>query len=112
MKAPLVKAILDVDEPSSGTEAEAGKEQKIPLLKKRYGLYQNVFLTDEDLERLREEFPSDYLERIERLSEYTASTGKSYKNHLATIRSWARKETKSTAGYGHDKYRFDEGESL
>lgn len=112
MKDPLVKAILDVDEPSSGTEAEAGKEQKIPLLKKRYGLYQNVFLTDEDLERLREEFPSDYLERIERLSEYTASTGKSYKNHLATIRSWARKETKSTAGYGHDKYRFDEGESL
>ena len=34
----------------------------------------------------------DYSERIERLSEYIASTGKSYKSHLATIRSWARKD--------------------
>lgn len=37
-------------------------------------------------------YPTDYSERIERLSEYIASTGKSYKSHLATIRSWARKD--------------------
>ncbi|EGP4889905.1 hypothetical protein FI617_002512, partial [Enterococcus faecium] len=30
--------------------------------------------------------------RIERLSEYCESSGKTYKNYLATIRSWARKE--------------------
>ena len=30
--------------------------------------------------------------RVERLSEYMASTGRSYKNHLATIRSWAKRE--------------------
>ncbi len=106
-KDSLEKAISD--EPPSGKEAEA--EQGVTLLKK-YGLYQNVFLTDEDMERLKDEFPADYLERIERLSEYTASTGKSYKNHLATIRSWARKETKSTTGYSHGRYRFEEGESL
>ena len=58
----------------------------------KHGLYQNVLLTDEDFETLKNEFPSDWELRIERLSEYIASTGKSYKNHLATIRSWARKD--------------------
>ena len=59
----------------------------------KYGLYENVLLTDEDYEKLVSEFPHDYTERIERLSEYIASTGKKYKSHLATIRAWARKDT-------------------
>lgn len=66
----------------------------------KYGMYENVLLTDEEYQKLTEEFPHDYTERIERLSEYIASTGKKYKSHLATIRSWARKdtETKPRAG--------------
>ena len=44
------------------------------------------------MEKLKSEFPTDWQERIDRLSEYIASTGKSYKNHLATIRIWARKD--------------------
>ena len=59
----------------------------------KYGMYENVLLSDEDYQKLIEEFPHDYTERIERLSEYIASTGKKYKSHLATIRSWARKDT-------------------
>lgn len=58
----------------------------------KYGMYKNVLLSDEDYQKLQEEFPHDYSERIERLSEYKASTGKSYKSDLATIRAWARKE--------------------
>ena len=58
----------------------------------KYGEYKNVLLSDEDMEKLKSEFPDDYNTRIERLSEYIASTGKVYKNHLATIRCWARKE--------------------
>lgn len=57
-----------------------------------HGQYNNVKLTAEDLESLMKEFPLDYQDRIERLSEYIASSGKKYKNHLATIRAWARKE--------------------
>lgn len=57
----------------------------------KYGLYNNVLLSDEDLNKLKTEF-SDWEQRIERLSEYIASTGKSYKNHLATIRAWSRKD--------------------
>ena len=62
----------------------------------KYGLYENVLLTDMEYKMLQEEFPHDYSARIERLSEYIASTGKKYKNHLATIRSWARKEVVPT----------------
>jgi len=78
----------------------------------RYGLYQNVLLTDEENEKLMAEFPSDYDVRIDRLSEYMASTGKSYKNHLITIRSWARREAPKKQGYNRDAYRFREGDSL
>jgi Asp-tRNA(Asn)/Glu-tRNA(Gln) amidotransferase C subunit len=59
----------------------------------KYGLYKNVLLSDEELEKLKTEF-SDWEERIERLSEYIESSGKRYKSHLATIRAWARKDTK------------------
>lgn len=61
-------------------------------VRQKYGEYNNVLLTDEEMEKLISEFPVDYSERIERLSGYIASTGKRYKNHLATIRNWARKE--------------------
>lgn len=58
----------------------------------KHGMYQNVLLTDEDMRKLQAEFPGDWQQRIDRLSEYMASTGKSYKDHLATIRAWARKD--------------------
>ena len=62
-------------------------------VKHKHGEYQNVLLTDEELDKLKSEYP-DYSERIENLSNYIASTGKTYKSHYATIRNWARKEQK------------------
>lgn len=61
------------------------------LDRRRYGEYKNVLLTDGDMEKLKAEF-QDWEARIERLSSYIAQSGKSYKNHLATIRNWARKD--------------------
>lgn len=63
----------------------------------KYGMYKNVLLSDEDYQKLQAEFPHDYSERIERLSEYIASHGKKYSSHLATIRAWARKEKNKPA---------------
>ena len=60
--------------------------------KHKYGQYQNVLLSDDELEKLKTEFPVDWGERIERVSEYCASKGVTYKNYLATIRTWARKD--------------------
>ena len=77
-------------------ESSAPTKPQKPV-KHKYGEYKNVLLTDEELEKLKEEFP-DWQVRIERLSEYIASTGKSYKSHLATIRSWARKDKQSVVG--------------
>lgn len=57
-----------------------------------YGEYQNVFFTEEQYKKLINEFPDDYKERIEKLSGYMQSTGKKYKDCLATIRNWARNE--------------------
>ena len=74
---------------------EDSVEEAVPPKSPRhkYGLYENVLFTDEEYEKLVAEFPHDYTDRIERLSEYIASTGKKYKSHLATIRAWARKDT-------------------
>lgn len=57
-----------------------------------YGQYKNVLLTDEQLEKLKDEFPQDWQERIDRVDGYVQSTGKKYRDYLATIRNWARKD--------------------
>lgn len=95
------------------TKTKEIKDREKKEARHKYGAYGNVLLSDDDYGKLMAEFPADYLQRIERLSEYMASSGKSYKNHLATIRSWARKEKPAVkSGYSHDIYRYEEGESL
>lgn len=82
--------------------------------KHKHGMYNNVLLTDEEYGKLQEEFPCDYSERIDRLSEYVESTGKKYKSHLATIRSWARKEqpSKRTSGNPFLDLLIEEGDNI
>ena len=75
-------------------------------IRHQYGQYNNVLLSDTELEKLKSEF-SDYEQRIERLSEYIASTGKTYKNHLATIRSWSRRDNKSKDDSTETKQSYD-----
>jgi hypothetical protein len=65
----------------------------------RFGQYNNVLLSDSDLDKLQKEFPDNWQERIERLSEYIESKGVKYKNHLATIRAWARKNAPKKTEY-------------
>lgn len=109
--------------PAQRSKEETKQEQSIPEGNKKrgkgaqhplYGLYQNVRLSEEELGKLKAEFPSDYQQRIERLSEYIASTGKRYKNHMATIRSWAHRDARQSAasGYRHENYSYEEGDSL
>ena len=56
-----------------------------------YGEFQNVKLTDEEYNKLKQR---DLLPYIEKLSTYMESKGKRYKSHYATILTWDRKETK------------------
>ena len=66
-------------------------DMKIVKVKHKHGEYNNVLLSDDDLEKLKAEF-TDWEERIERLSEYIESKGAKYKNHFVTIKAWARKD--------------------
>lgn len=58
----------------------------------KYGEYKNVLLSDQELDKLKNEFPSDWQKRIENVSEYCATSGRKYKNYLAVIRKWAKKD--------------------
>lgn len=97
-----------IQNPESRRENAAGTNADSKPARHKYGQYQNVLLSDEDYAKLQAEFPDDFMERIERLSEYIASSGKKYKDHLATIRSWARKDAnrrpeKQTYTHGSDR---------
>ena len=59
-----------------------------------YGRYENVRLTDKEMETLKSDFPAEYQSMIEHLSEYMASKGKTYKNHLATMELWKKADMK------------------
>ncbi len=105
----------------SETEFNKTENKDKKTEKKKYGAFLNVLLSDAELSKLREEFPFDYQDRIESVSEYVASTGKTYKNYLATIRTWARRERKNLEAKPKDKrsiqgsrrdYSMDEGDSL
>ena len=73
-----------------------------------YGKYHNIFLTPEEYRQLQQEFPTDYRQRLERLSEYSASSGKKYQNALATIRAWAKKDREEHHGIHTDTDQITE----
>jgi hypothetical protein len=70
------------------------KTLKEKPVRHKYGTYQNVLLSDEQMEKLKTECPDDWQEWIEKVSEYCKSHGKHYDDYLATIRNWKRKENK------------------
>lgn len=92
---------LDIESESEKEEKEKNKKEsavsskpasRVKPQKHQHGEYSNVLLTEEEFAKLSSEFPNDYQERIDQLSRYMKSTGKSYKDHLATIRNWARRD--------------------
>ena len=59
------------------TSTETINKREKKEIQHRYGSYGNVLLSDTEYGKLRQEFPGDYQIRVERLSEYMASTGRS-----------------------------------
>lgn len=94
---------LESGKGSIGEESgcEVAAEEKEPL---SLGEHKNVFLTKEELKKLKERF-SDYKARIESLSRKIAIHGYQYKNHYAVLVEWAeqdraKQKTKLPAGSG------------
>ena len=77
------------------------------------GRYQNVILSKRELSELQSDFPTVWQEYIERLSEYMASTGRTYKSHAATIRRWIADDRRKAAPVSRDRdYSVREGDTV
>lgn len=72
------------EEPSTPTPSKPIKKKSS---KHKHGEYQNILLTDEELEKLKNEYPN-YEEAIEYLDEYVEMTGKKYKSHYLAMKKW------------------------
>ena len=87
----------DSSQASSQKRETLNKQDKTKQVFNKYGEFENVELTEEQAAALKKRF-ADWEQRIERLSGYMASTGRSYKDHYATILSWARREEAAATG--------------
>ena len=103
---PNVLNLSDIRPPEIEIEKETDIKTELESERKLYGRYKNVSLTLPEYEQLKKDYPVYADKYIERLSEYMESTGKSYNNHSATIRSWLKKDIKTK------DYSCKEGESL
>ena len=75
--------------------------------------FKNVFLTDSQFADLQDLYPGTGLAYIERLSQYMESTGKSYRSHYATIKSWIAQDSQKNPASKYDyDYTYEEGECL
>ena len=95
-KCPPILEFRDIENRDKSIEIREGEHART------FGRYQNVFLFEDEVSELQTDFPTVWQEYIERLSEYMASTGKTYKSHAATIRRWAkadRQKGKSVSDY-------------
>lgn len=88
---------LDKDKERDKEEKERDKE-KAHAPKLTYGEYANVLLTDEEYNKLKAEYPTDYEGMIDNLSSYMASKKVSYDSHYATIRRWAKEDKQKEKG--------------
>lgn len=65
-----------------------------------YGEFDNVMLSDDEFGKLQRDYPNEYEDYIQSLSEYLVYNplkAKKYKNHYAVIKSWIRKDRKKRA---------------
>ncbi len=57
-----------------------------------FGSFSNVYLSKAEAEAFQAEHPGDWMDRVETMSTWLAANGKSYRNYLAALRSWARRD--------------------
>jgi hypothetical protein len=83
----------------NASKVKESKESKVKKVKditpkNSYGEFKNVYLSEDEYQKLTVKFNSHLPEMIEQLSIGIESKGYKYKSHYATILSWARKDEK------------------
>ena len=74
---------------------------KKEIIKEKFGEFENVLLSVDELQKLKSKLGAETESYIERLSSYIASSGKKYKSHYATILSWTQKDAKNSGGVSY-----------
>ena len=100
--------------PASNTDTEYkehSKNERVESTRRRYGEFQNVFLSGEECSRLETAYPGKAAEYIERLSRYMASNDRHYANHYATVKKWLDEDSKGRSAKNYT-YDDNEGECL
>lgn len=93
-----VEKVGQINTNIQNTKKQNTKKQNTDI-KREYGEFKNVLLTDDEYKKLEE---INALSQIENLSRYIASTGKRYKSHYATILNWDRRDKQKQE---EDKYK-------
>lgn len=91
MEDTKMDSLLSVD---SEAEVKEQKTKKSSRKKNGYGEMGNVQLTDEEVTKLKEQFPNDWQVRINKLDTYIATHTTKYKNHYLVIQNWAKRDPK------------------
>lgn len=76
-------------------------KNKKEIIKEKFGEFENVRLSTDELQKLKSKLGAETESYIERLSSYIASSGKKYKSHYATILSWTQKDAKNSGGVSY-----------
>lgn len=87
--ADAKKSQTSPDDVSENPKKESEKNQK-----HRYGEFQHVFLSNEEIEKLKLKFPGDYAERIQKMDSGIEMKGYKYKNHYLALLNWAKNDEK------------------
>ena len=92
------------------------EESPPPPNSKTYGEFQNVNLSDEEYQRLKEKLKSHTNTMIEKLSRYIKSSGKTYQDHYVTILNWYEQDKEKLSQKKTGKIPtiedYDKGEHL
>lgn len=105
---------MDTPVTNTVTVSVLNKDSNKKKIKHKYGEYKNVLLTDEEVEKLKNKYPSDWELRIKELDEGIEQYGYSYKNHYLTIIKWGEKHSKEKAkpqtelGYSMKSVRLED----
>ena len=77
-----------------------------------HGSFSNVFLSTSELSDLKTRYPQHYEAKIERLSRYLESTGKTYRNHYSTLLDWLEEDTPQEQPGEKSSYDINELEKI
>lgn len=79
----------ELEKDRESERAHAREDEPITL-----GIYNNVYLTRDELNEMIKAYPDDYKDMIENLSTYMRSNGKLYADHFATMMRWKHEDLK------------------